>query len=34
VDADTAVRIALLNNPGLEAQVAALGVQDAQRVQR
>ncbi len=33
VDADTAVRIALLNSPALEAQIAALGVQDAQRVQ-
>jgi hypothetical protein len=33
VDADTAVRIALLNNPALQAQVAALGVADAQRVQ-
>ena len=33
VDADTAVRIALLNNPGLQAQLAELGVQDAQRVQ-
>jgi len=33
VDADTAVRIALLHSPALEAQVAALGVQDAQRVQ-
>lgn len=33
VDADTAVRIALLNSPALEAQMAALGMQDAQRVQ-
>lgn len=33
LDADTAVRIALLNSPALEAQIAALGVQDAQRVQ-
>ncbi|MEG3002440.1 MAG: TolC family protein [Comamonas sp.] len=33
VDADTAVRIALLSSPALEAQIAALGVQDAQRVQ-
>ena len=33
VDSDTAVRIALLNNPGLQARLAALGVQDAQRVQ-
>ena len=30
---DAAVRIALLNNPGLQAQLAALGVQDAERVQ-
>lgn len=33
VDSDTAVRIALLNNPGLQARLAALGLQDAQRVQ-
>ncbi|MEN5180864.1 TolC family protein [Comamonas testosteroni] len=33
VDADTAVRIALLNNPGLQGQLAQLGVADAQRVQ-
>lgn len=33
VDADTAVRIALLNNPGLQAQLAQLGITDAQRVQ-
>ena len=33
VDADTAVRIALLNNPGLQAQLAQLGIADAQRVQ-
>ncbi len=33
LDADTAVRITLLNSPALEAQIAALGVQDAQRVQ-
>lgn len=33
IDADTAVRIALLNNPALQAQLAQLGVQDAQRVQ-
>ena len=33
VDSDTAVRIALLNNPALQARLAALGVQDAQRVQ-
>lgn len=30
---DAAVRIALLNNPGLEARLAALGVADAERVQ-
>ena len=30
---DTAVRIALLNNPGLHARLAALGVADAERVQ-
>lgn len=30
---DTAVRIALLNNPGLQAQLAALGLADAERVQ-
>ena len=33
VDSDTAVRIALLNKPALQARLAALGVQDAQRVQ-
>ena len=33
LDADQAVRIALLNNPGLEARLALLGVQDAERVQ-
>lgn len=33
VDAGTAVRIALLNNPGLQAQLAQLGIADAQRVQ-
>ncbi|MDR0213143.1 MAG: TolC family protein [Comamonas sp.] len=33
VAADTAVRIALLNNPGLQAQLAELGIADAQRVQ-
>jgi outer membrane protein TolC len=33
VDADTAVRIALINNPGLQAQLAQLGIADAQRVQ-
>lgn len=33
VDADTAVRIALLNNPGLQVQLAQLGIADAQRVQ-
>ncbi len=33
VDADTAVRIALLNNPGLQGQLAQLGIADAQRVQ-
>ena len=30
---DTAVRIALLNNPGLQERLAALGVADAERVQ-
>ncbi|MCE1194247.1 MAG: TolC family protein [Acidovorax sp.] len=30
---DTAVRIALLNNPGLRARLAALGIADAERVQ-
>ena len=30
---DAAVRIALLNNPGLQARLAALGVADAERVQ-
>ncbi len=33
LDSDTAVRIALLHNPELQARLAALGVQDAQRVQ-
>lgn len=33
LDADTAVRIALLNNPGLQLQLAQLGIADAQRVQ-
>ena len=33
LDADTAVRIALLNSPALEAQMAALAVSDAERVQ-
>jgi len=33
VDSDTAIRIALLNNAGLQARLAQLGVQDAQRVQ-
>ena len=33
VDSDIAVRIALLNNAGLQAQLAQLGVQDAERVQ-
>ncbi|RYF27223.1 MAG: TolC family protein [Comamonadaceae bacterium] len=33
VTADAAVRIALLNNPGLQARLAQLGVQDADRVQ-
>jgi outer membrane protein TolC len=33
LDADQAVRIALLNNPGLQARLAQLGVQDAERVQ-
>ncbi|WP_034387714.1 TolC family protein [Comamonas composti] len=33
LDADQAVRIALLNNPGLQSSLARLGVQDAQRVQ-
>ena len=33
LDSDTAVRIALLNNPSLQARLAALGMQDAQRVQ-
>ncbi|MBB6579036.1 outer membrane protein TolC [Comamonas odontotermitis] len=33
IDADTAVRIALLNNPGLQGQLAQLGIADAQRVQ-
>ncbi|NMM82330.1 copper resistance protein [Acidovorax sp. SRB_14] len=30
---DVAVRIALLNNPGLQARLAALGIADAERVQ-
>ena len=30
---DAAVRIALLNNPGLQSRLAALGVADAERVQ-
>ncbi|MES2936553.1 MAG: TolC family protein [Pseudomonadota bacterium] len=33
LDADTAVRIALLNNPGLQASYAALSITDAERVQ-
>ena len=33
VDADTAVRIALLRSPGLQAQLAQLARQDAQRAQ-
>ncbi|GAD24799.1 TolC family protein [Acidovorax sp. MR-S7] len=33
VDADTAVRIALLNNPGLQARLAGLAAQDAERAQ-
>lgn len=33
LDADTAVRIALLNSPGLEASLAALSISDAERVQ-
>ena len=33
VDADTAVRIALLNNPGLQARLAQLAQQDAERAQ-
>ena len=32
-DMDQSVRIALLNNPGLQARLAQLGVQDADRVQ-
>lgn len=32
LDADTAVRIALLNNPGLEASLATLAISDADRV--
>lgn len=32
LDADTAVRIALLNSPGLEANLAALSISDADRV--
>jgi outer membrane protein, multidrug efflux system len=33
LDADTAVRIALLNSPGLQASMAALSISDAERVQ-
>lgn len=33
VDSDTAIRIALLNNASLQARLAELGLQDAQRVQ-
>lgn len=33
LDMDQSVRIALLNNPGLQARLAQLGVQDADRVQ-
>ena len=33
VDADTAVRIAVLNNPGLQTQLAQLAAQDAERAQ-
>lgn len=33
LDMDQSVRIALLNNPGLQARLAHLGVQDAERVQ-
>ncbi|MDR0202333.1 MAG: TolC family protein [Delftia acidovorans] len=33
LDMDQSVRIALLNNPGLQARLAQLGIQDAQRVQ-
>ena len=33
LDADAAVRVALLNNPGLHASLAALGISDAERVQ-
>ena len=33
LDADTAVRIALLNNPGLQTQLAQLAAQDAERAQ-
>ena len=33
IDADTAVRIALLNNPGLQARLAQLALQDAERAQ-
>ncbi|OBY85158.1 TolC family protein [Delftia sp. JD2] len=33
LDMDQSVRIALLNNPGLQARLAQLGVQDAERVQ-
>ena len=32
LDADTAVRIALLHNPGLDASLAALAISDAERV--
>ena len=33
IDADTAVRIAVLNNPGLQTQLAQLAAQDAERAQ-
>jgi hypothetical protein len=33
LSADAAMRIALLNNPGLQASLSALGASDAQRVQ-
>lgn len=33
LDADTAVRVALLNSPALEASLAALSISDAERVQ-
>jgi outer membrane protein TolC len=32
IEADTAVRIALINNPGLQARLAELGMRDAERV--